>query len=485
MTTTYTQYYGFEQPSFDTVGWHTAVNGNFARIDALLKLSTVIASAGAVWANSTAYAVSDVILDQADYKYYRCLVAHTSASSGSFATDRTSNPTYWELVDTGLSLRGEWVTGRVYYPGDVVSDGDEGILAICATQHTSTTDIRTDVANWDFVFDAQVALDAKADVTYVDTELSTKADTTYVDNEVSDLTTVVSGKLATASNLSDVASKPTTIANLRYAPRAVTSASSSGDRTFAATDIGRVIIVNGTGAAAVALTLPDPATLPDGWSAFVKVPGDVIATITPSSGTVDGAASLKMRFNQECMIYKDGSVYRTHGMQRRVRLALQKLTVAAAEVIFTLPLSWRSFEIDWEARHASGASSPWTAQFSSDGGATYVNGASDYTYSFALVSGSAATNSTSNGNSGVLGFVSQNFAGPEKVSFTLTDQSPKTETLHVRGRNHYWLGSAYGFVAWTANSSAVSLQSNAMKLINPIADFTVGSYFDLYGVNEA
>src|SRR5262245_2422129 len=47
------------------------------------------------WAISTAYAVGAIAKDTTDSSYWRCLVAHTSAASGTFAADRTAHPTYW------------------------------------------------------------------------------------------------------------------------------------------------------------------------------------------------------------------------------------------------------------------------------------------------------------------------------------------------------------------------------------------------------
>lgn len=47
------------------------------------------------WANDTSYAVDDFAYDAATATLYVCEAAHTSAASGTFADDRTANPTYW------------------------------------------------------------------------------------------------------------------------------------------------------------------------------------------------------------------------------------------------------------------------------------------------------------------------------------------------------------------------------------------------------
>jgi hypothetical protein len=47
------------------------------------------------WATSTAYVKADLAKDTTDSTYWVCAVNHTSASAGTFADDRTANPTYW------------------------------------------------------------------------------------------------------------------------------------------------------------------------------------------------------------------------------------------------------------------------------------------------------------------------------------------------------------------------------------------------------
>lgn len=54
-----------------------------------------IQSAEGDWANDTAYEAADLVKDTDDSTYWVCAVGHTSAAAGTFATDRTANPTYW------------------------------------------------------------------------------------------------------------------------------------------------------------------------------------------------------------------------------------------------------------------------------------------------------------------------------------------------------------------------------------------------------
>lgn len=65
-------------------------------------------------------------------------------------------------------------------------------------------------------------------------------------------------------------------------------------------------------AAAVAVTLPQAtSTFGDGWFVFVKNLGAGTATITPTTSTIGGAASLALTTGQWAMIVSDGTNYNT------------------------------------------------------------------------------------------------------------------------------------------------------------------------------
>lgn len=62
-----------------------------------------------VWANSTAYAVGDRVLDSTYKQVYICLTAHTSAASGTFKQYRDANRTQWTEF-TGIPINWELET---------------------------------------------------------------------------------------------------------------------------------------------------------------------------------------------------------------------------------------------------------------------------------------------------------------------------------------------------------------------------------------
>lgn len=71
-------------------------------------------------------------------------------------------------------------------------------------------------------------------------------------------------------------------------------------------------LVTFSNAAAVAASLPQAGvTFPDGWFTDVKNIGAGTVTITPTTSTIDGAATLVLTTGKSCRIVSDGTNYRT------------------------------------------------------------------------------------------------------------------------------------------------------------------------------
>jgi hypothetical protein len=100
--------------------WMIVVNDNG---DAPLRYNgstwlTLDPTTVAAWANNTVYAINAQVVDTTDNTFWKCLVAHTSPVSGTFAAARTANPTFW---GTGYAGDGtSWITGP---PGTNVVNG--------------------------------------------------------------------------------------------------------------------------------------------------------------------------------------------------------------------------------------------------------------------------------------------------------------------------------------------------------------------------
>ena len=76
----------------------------------------------------------------------------------------TKDPTTGNLLFDGNTISGggvsfdEWATGTAYVSGDYVVSGNK--LYKCINDHTSTTDIDTDIANWELVIGDKLTLDS-------------------------------------------------------------------------------------------------------------------------------------------------------------------------------------------------------------------------------------------------------------------------------------------------------------------------------------
>jgi hypothetical protein len=154
MTTDYTTNFQLALPDFRMGPWHDLINGNLKKIDTLL-FNALSGANVEVWIHSTQYHLGDNTLDDTDATIWLCVVAHTSAATGTFAADRAAHPTYWTRLLTGFAPRGEWKQNTNYFPYDLAYDSARGIMALCTFRHTSTAtgSIVDDQANWVFLLD--------------------------------------------------------------------------------------------------------------------------------------------------------------------------------------------------------------------------------------------------------------------------------------------------------------------------------------------
>jgi hypothetical protein len=80
--------------------------------------ASLLTTTPAPWSVSTPYAVGQKALDSADNSRWKCNAAHTSPGTGTFAADRTANPSRW-VLDTAPDGN-NWITGP---PGSRVENG--------------------------------------------------------------------------------------------------------------------------------------------------------------------------------------------------------------------------------------------------------------------------------------------------------------------------------------------------------------------------
>lgn len=130
------------------------------------------------------------------------------------------------------------------------------------------------------------------------TQLYSEVTTNFPDNTVGSITpaklrTVIDNVIASMQQLSLV------------------NAQTGTSYTIAVSDQGKLLTLSN--GAAIAVTIPAGSTTGNGWAIFVKNNGVGTATITPVSGTINGAASATLGTGQGLMIASDGINYQTWG----------------------------------------------------------------------------------------------------------------------------------------------------------------------------
>lgn len=92
-------------PDFNESPWHDDVNNNFRSIDAVIKSIFGIDSLQGAYVNSTAVTTGQRYFDTSTGFYYEAQSNFTTeASPTTFASERTSFPSRWELLDAAAAI---------------------------------------------------------------------------------------------------------------------------------------------------------------------------------------------------------------------------------------------------------------------------------------------------------------------------------------------------------------------------------------------
>jgi hypothetical protein len=178
--------FNFELIDFDTIPWHTKEHDNWRLADAVFAQYIAIAGIKGIWDNALTIAVADKYVDRELGTIHTALIAHTSASSGTFADDRTANSSFWESFSIDQSFRGTWAAGTSYTVSDFVVDGYQ--YAVAQTVHTAGDTFAGDSANW------IILVDGTAVVTDATTQATASA--TSATSSASSATSATSAKTA-------------------------------------------------------------------------------------------------------------------------------------------------------------------------------------------------------------------------------------------------------------------------------------------------
>jgi microcystin-dependent protein len=134
--------------------WANKMNDNLILIDAIIGSYFAVNQLKGLWTNSTAYIVNDSVVDKATGIVWKCLVANTSSAfPTTFATSRTTNPSYWGGYTSPARSRGPWIPATSYTVNDFVVSGSQ--YAICVQNNVSTGSFTNDVNSgyWSILID--------------------------------------------------------------------------------------------------------------------------------------------------------------------------------------------------------------------------------------------------------------------------------------------------------------------------------------------
>tara|TARA_B100000131_G_scaffold319837_1_gene366536 strand:- start:461 stop:1579 length:1119 start_codon:yes stop_codon:yes gene_type:complete len=199
--------FNFELINFDTIPWHTKEHDNWRLADAVFAQYIAISGIKGVWSNSITIAVNDKYVDAELGTIWTAQVAHTTASSGTFASDRTTNSSYWTSFSIDQAFRGTWATGTAYAVNEFVVSGYK--YAVCQTAHTSGATFDGDSTYWITLVDGtSIVTDATTQAT---------ASATSATSSASSATSSATSATSSASSATSAASSATSAASAKTA----------------------------------------------------------------------------------------------------------------------------------------------------------------------------------------------------------------------------------------------------------------------------
>jgi hypothetical protein len=111
MTLLYTSRFKLAYPDFLSEPWHSEFAAAMESIDQTLY-NALIAQTTALWLNSTAYLVGNIVISPDTGAMFTCAVAHTStASPQTFTQEQVAHPTFWVVLAPTLASQVEAEAG--------------------------------------------------------------------------------------------------------------------------------------------------------------------------------------------------------------------------------------------------------------------------------------------------------------------------------------------------------------------------------------
>jgi hypothetical protein len=160
--------------------------------------------------------------------------------------------------------------------------------------------------------------------------------------------------------------------------------------TILTTDLDKLVTLTNSSATAVTLPEANSTTFSSGWRTTVENKGAGIVTITPTTSTIDGAATLVLHQNEGAEIFSDGTNYSTAIKTANSRKLITTTTASGASTVdLTIDSSFRAVLITGSSvtTSADGVAINFQAQV----GGVYATG-----YNVEDTAGGAATFSSVN-----------------------------------------------------------------------------------------
>jgi hypothetical protein len=251
-------------------------------------------------------------------------------------------------------------------------------------------------------------------------------------------------------------------------PSAVGFISKSANYGLTSADSGKYVFCSG---GSWQLTLPTPAT---GLTYRVRNDSGITGTtgtitVQPTSGTIDGLASIQLLPGQDCQIITDGTNWRSFGLKREVIFS-QDISAATPSSTILLPAGFRVFEFDFTGIIGTPADAWMDFQLSTNGGATWI--AANYYHGFlynSTISAAAYYNQNNTTQSHILAFTAS--AGVSYAMAKLTLYPGKA------GENPNWLVDSGYWYAGGGFNQKYNLWGflDQQGLINAFKYFTSGA----------
>jgi hypothetical protein len=254
----------------------------------------------------------------------------------------------------------------------------------------------------------------------------------------------------------------------------------SGTSTAALADLGGILAF--TGSANATLNLPAAATVPRGSGYLVKHEGSAGAILTldgNASELVGTATTLPICEGEEIRLWSTGTAWRVSGLPPLARIRTQTLSGTPSVLDFALPIPGVLYELRWDYITTS-ADTQLVMRTSTDGGATFAAGGSDYVFSFNFVT-AAATASPDTGASGsiTLSGTADNASGNSGIMEFMPGAVGQSFRV-LRGQSTYFNAAAAVLQGGTFNGTRVATGAqNAIRLLPGTGTFTAGGIVTL------